>query len=90
MEFVFLRWNPPSDNGSRISQYVLESSDVVVDCGRNAAGNAGNFVEIFKGRAKSFTATKLQVATSYRSEEVFLFYSHCRLKCYFVSSVGSA
>ena len=55
---ICLRWNAPAENGSRIQHYIVESDE-----GR---GIAYGYSEIFKGRNKSFTVTKLQAATSYR------------------------
>lgn len=55
---ISLRWNAPADNGAHIQQYILESDD--------GKSSTNHFVEVFKGRSKTFNVTKLQSATTYR------------------------
>jgi hypothetical protein len=55
---VSLRWNAPNDNGASIQHFVLEHDE--------GKGLGHPLVECFKGRAKSFSVTKLQSATFYR------------------------
>jgi fibronectin type III domain-containing protein 3 len=50
-----LRWNAPTDNGSHIIHYILESN----------MGKAGDFVEVIKMKSKQYTLTKLESSTMY-------------------------
>ncbi|QQP54311.1 Uncharacterized protein FKW44_007105, partial [Caligus rogercresseyi] len=52
---VNLRWNAPSDNGSSIQHYILESDQ-----------SGGSYIPVFQGRAKSYNVTKLSPASPYR------------------------
>ncbi|XP_071951252.1 fibronectin type-III domain-containing protein 3A-like [Antedon mediterranea] len=54
--FLVIKWNAPNDNGSRITDYILESDKGI---------SGGNFQEIFKGSQKQYRYTKLQPATKY-------------------------
>ncbi|KAK6632457.1 hypothetical protein RUM44_007499 [Polyplax serrata] len=51
-----LRWNAPPDNGSHITQYILESDE----------GKGDGFVEIFKSKSKQHNVIRLQPAMCYR------------------------
>ncbi|XP_023720890.1 fibronectin type-III domain-containing protein 3A isoform X3 [Cryptotermes secundus] len=51
-----LRWNAAGDNGSHITQYILEYDE----------GKGGDFVEVFKSRGKQHNLTKLQASMCYR------------------------
>ena len=52
-----MRWTPPNDNGSPIGAYVLECDD--------GSGDASQFAEVYRGRGKQFTVSKLQSSTCY-------------------------
>ncbi|XP_059082249.1 fibronectin type-III domain-containing protein 3A-like isoform X2 [Tigriopus californicus] len=56
---INLRWNAPADNGAHIQNYVLEYEEALT-------GQGSNYVEIYRGRAKSFNVTKLKSSTHYR------------------------
>ncbi|XP_067007900.1 fibronectin type-III domain-containing protein 3A isoform X2 [Anabrus simplex] len=51
-----LRWNAPVDNGSHITQYVLECDE----------GKGNGFVEVYKNKGKQHNLMKLQASTCYR------------------------
>nr|CAD7423352.1 unnamed protein product [Timema monikensis] len=51
-----LRWNAPVDNGSPITQYILECDE----------GRGAGFVEVYKAKGKQHNLTKLQASTAYR------------------------
>ncbi|KAK7863661.1 hypothetical protein R5R35_006188 [Gryllus longicercus] len=51
-----LRWNAPVDNGSQITQYILEFDE----------GKGKDFVEVYKNRGKQHKVMKLQDSTCYR------------------------
>jgi len=51
-----LRWNATIDNGSHITQYILEYDE----------GKDEGFVEVFKSRGKQHNLTKLQASTCYK------------------------
>ncbi|CAG2065211.1 unnamed protein product, partial [Timema podura] len=51
-----LRWNAPVDNGSPITQYILECDE----------GRGAGFVEVYKAKGKQHNLTKLQASTVYR------------------------
>jgi len=51
-----LKWNAPPDNGSTITQYILESDE----------GKGEGFVEIYKNRNKQHNVIRLYPATKYR------------------------
>ena len=58
-----MRWVPPLDNGSPISQYILECDD---GNGMMASAVDGEtFSEVYRGRNKQFTIGKLQPSTCY-------------------------
>lgn len=50
------RWNAAGDNGSHITQYILEYDE----------GKGEDFVEVFKSRGKQHNLTKLQASTCYK------------------------
>lgn len=56
--FMQLKWNPPSsDNGSKVTTYVLEYDE----------GKGGShFVETYRGKNKQCVVSKLQPAFSYQ------------------------
>lgn len=49
------RWGPVKENGSRVTAFILE-----------LCGNNGEWSEVFRGRGKQHTVTKLQPQTRYR------------------------
>ncbi|XP_044268751.1 fibronectin type-III domain-containing protein 3A isoform X2 [Tribolium madens] len=51
-----LKWNSVNDNGSHITNYILEYDE----------GKGGDFVEFHRGRVKQYTIHKLQPATPYK------------------------
>lgn len=53
------RWGPVKENGSRVTAFVLEMSG-------GGFGRAGEWREVFRGRAKQHTINKLQPNTPYR------------------------
>lgn len=53
---IQVRWNAVNDNGSPIQNYIVECDD----------GNQGDFAEIYKGKTKQHTLTKLRPSTAYR------------------------
>ncbi|KAL0274067.1 UNVERIFIED_CONTAM: hypothetical protein PYX00_006584 [Menopon gallinae] len=53
---LLLRWNAPPDNGSPITQYILELDE----------GKGEGFVDILKSKSKQFNVQRLQPATSYK------------------------
>ncbi len=53
---LVLRWVAPADNGSHISYYVLECDDGTDSC---------KFTEVYRGRNKQFSISKLQASTNY-------------------------
>lgn len=77
---VVLRWSAPAENGSPLSQYILE-------CGDDTENNE-QFSEVFRGRNKQFTVTKLQPSTCYSfrlaaCNEIGIRYWFSRTCCYF-------
>lgn len=52
---IVVKWNAPSDNGSKITCYVLEYDQ----------GNEGQFVPVFTGLQKQFKVSKLAASTVY-------------------------
>lgn len=57
--WLMLRWQPPGDNGAKITGYHLE-----VDEG--GAGGDASFKEVYMGVARQFKLQKLQPSTLYR------------------------
>lgn len=52
---IVVKWNAPSDNGSKITCYMLEYDQ----------GNDGQFVPVFTGLQKQFKVSKLAASTVY-------------------------
>lgn len=55
---ITFKWGPPkNDNGSRVITYLLQYDE----------GKGGShFVEVYRGKSKSYTVSKLQPAFSYQ------------------------
>lgn len=52
----YFRWSSTTDNGSHITQYVLEYDE----------GKGNGFVEAYRNRGKQHNLVKLQASTVYR------------------------
>ena len=53
---IVCRWVAPTENGSHISNYILECDD---------GTQSGKFTEVYRGRNKQFSIAKLQSSTCY-------------------------